>query len=66
MNPECVTCRFISQCATVTPEKVLAHFVCANYKEVETQAEVKARCDVITRFGESGLRAVISPEVEEE
>jgi len=62
MSRECVTCRFIDNCKTVSPAKILAHFVCDNFQEVESREQIKARCDVINKFGESALRALISPE----
>ena len=65
MLRECVTCRFIANCATVDPDKVLAHYVCPNYQEVETQAEVQARCNVITKFGRQGLVILLSLDKEE-
>jgi len=64
MNAECVTCKHVGNCATVTPEKILNHYVCTNFEEVDEQV-TKARCDVITRYGEGGLLAVISPKEED-
>lgn len=64
-NPECVTCRHISNCATVTPQKVLEHFRCDRWEEVERPEQIQARCDIITKYGESGLKALISPDTQE-
>ena len=63
MNAECVTCKHAGNCATVTPENILNHFVCLNYEEVGEQV-TRARCDIITMYGERGLLAIISPEEE--
>lgn len=66
MNRECVTCKYLGNCATVDPQKVLAHFVCIHYKEVATPGEVDARCAVINKYGEVGLVALCSPDTTEE
>lgn len=66
MNPECITCKHINNCQTVTPQKILEHFRCHDWEEVERPAEVEARCDIITKFGERGLEALINPEATEE
>ena len=64
-NPECVTCRHLGNCPIVTPDKILSHYRCDNWEEVSRQEKVKARCDIITKYGESGLRALISPDSQE-
>jgi hypothetical protein len=58
-NRECVTCRFIGACGLTNPERILSHFVCTNFEEVENAVEiVKARCDIINLFGTAGLHAL--------
>lgn len=64
MNPECVTCRHLSRCATVTPDLILNHYVCSQWTGVR-EVEVQARCDVINQFGFSGLQSLIALRVEE-
>jgi hypothetical protein len=64
MNRECVTCKHISNCATVTPEKILAHFVCDHHEEVHVE-EVRARCEVITLYGTAGLKVLLDPPQED-
>jgi hypothetical protein len=61
---ECVTCKHINNCATVTPEKILAHYRCNDWEEVGQAAAIQARCDIITKYGVSGLKALISEEDE--
>ncbi len=39
--------------------KIISHFVCTSFEEVENELEVvKARCDVINMFGPAGIRAL--------
>lgn len=58
-SPECVTCKFLSVCKKTSNTKILSHFVCDIFEEVESELEVvKARCDVINMFGPAGLRAL--------
>lgn len=66
MNRECVTCRHVGQCATVTAQKIIEHYVCHNYEEEVSQQIIQARCDVITKYGGEGLEAIISPAQEED
>lgn len=66
MNAECVTCKHINNCATVTPKKIMEHYRCEDWEEVERPGEVQARCDIITKFGERGLEALIDAEAKEE
>lgn len=61
MNRECVTCRHLGNCGTASPQTILSHFVCVFYEEVTKPEEVKARCDVINKFGEAGLQVLVSP-----
>ncbi len=65
MTPECVSCKRLGQCTTTSPARVLEHFVCNDYQEVVNPGETKARMDIITKFGEGGLRALISPPEED-
>lgn len=58
-NPECVTCKFLQICPKTSHTKILSHFVCESFEEVESELEVvKARCDVINVFGAAGIRAL--------
>lgn len=58
--PECLTCTYVNQrCSLTSPEKVMVRFTCEHYEEVESPAEVQARRDIITKFGETGVRALL-------
>lgn len=60
MNQECATCRHLGICKVTDAHKILAHYVCEYYQEVDSPEIVQARVDIITKFGEAGLR-VIAP-----
>jgi hypothetical protein len=58
-KPECVTCRFLQVCKRTSHMKILSHFVCESFEEVESELEVvKARCDIINMFGAAGIQAL--------
>lgn len=58
-NRECVTCRYLAACGLTSVERILSHFVCDSFEEVENEVEiVKARCDIINLFGRAGLVAL--------
>lgn len=41
--------------------KLLSHYVCQSFEEVENELHiVKARCDIINMFGEAGFK-VLAP-----
>lgn len=63
MNPECVTCCTLGKCKLTDAAKVLSHFVCSHYEGVTQPAQVQARCDIVTRFGNAGLTALVLAEV---
>ncbi len=57
---ECLSCKYVNnRCKRTSPEKVLVHFTCELYEEVESPAEVQARRDIITKFGEMGIAALL-------
>jgi hypothetical protein len=58
-NRECVTCTYLEVCQTTSAAKILSHFVCEYFQEVNNEEQVvKARCDVINKFGAAGLSAI--------
>lgn len=58
-NRECVTCKSLTVCQLTSEQKILSHYVCEYFEEVENPVEVvKARCDVINVFGTAGLVAI--------
>lgn len=65
-SPECVTCKFLRVCKKTSRTKILSHFVCDSFEEVESELEVvKARCDIINIFGAAGIEA-LAPHAEAE
>lgn len=63
-NRECVTCKYIEACSKTSAQKILSHYVCESFEEVPNEDEVvKARCDIINRFGYAGLD-VLAPHKE--
>jgi hypothetical protein len=61
-NAECVTCTLLGACNETSPDKILNHYVCHRYLEVNNQETVQARCDVINKFGKFALEALINPD----
>ncbi len=60
MIGECLSCKFVTQrCDQTSPEKVMVHFTCELYEGVESPAEMQARRDIITKYGENGVRALL-------
>lgn len=58
-NRECVTCKYLQVCTKTSTEKVLSHFLCEYFEEVENPVEVvKARCDIINAFGGAGVKGL--------
>lgn len=58
-KPECVTCKYLPVCPKTSATKLLSHFVCDSFEEVESEIEVvKARCDIINTFGKAGIKAL--------
>lgn len=58
-NRECVTCTYLAACGNTNAEKILSHYVCEYFQEVLNEEQVvKARCDVINKFGVAGLIAI--------
>lgn len=58
-NRECVTCAYLAACQNTSAEKILSHYVCELFQEVSNEEQVvKARCDVINKFGAAGLVAI--------
>lgn len=58
-NRECVTCKYLEQCSNTSIEKILSHFLCELFEEVPNEEQVvKARCDIINKFGNAGLVAL--------
>ncbi len=65
MRRECLHCKYLSRCETVDATKVLEHYVCDFYEEVEKPAQIKARYDIINKFGNSGIQALLNPDIGE-
>jgi hypothetical protein len=65
MNPECVNCSHLGSCGLTDEQKILSHFVCIHFVEVANKEIVRARCDVINRFGDAGLKSLINPDPQE-
>lgn len=65
-NKECVTCNHLGRCSRTDAKKVLEHFVCEHFEEVQHPEIWRARCTTISTFGEAGLKAILSPENSEE
>lgn len=58
-NRECVTCVYLGVCQNTSTEKILSHYVCESFQEVPSEEQVvKARCDVINKFGAAGFIAI--------
>jgi hypothetical protein len=58
-NRECVTCRHLEACTRTDTQRILSHYVCEYFEEVANEEEiVKARCDIINKFGSAGLIAL--------
>jgi len=56
---ECVTCKYLQVCRKTSYNKLLSHYVCNSFEEVESEVEiVKARCDLINMFGGAGFKAL--------
>lgn len=65
-NRECVTCKFLPACSNTNRQKILSHYVCENFEQVpEEEQVVKARCDIINKFGNAGLH-VLAPYAKED
>lgn len=63
---ECVFCSRLSGCSRTDGTKLLSHFVCEVYQEEQTEEVIRARLDIINKFGSAGVRSVISPETQKE
>ncbi len=62
-----MSCKYVNQrCAKTSPEKVMVHFTCELYEGVESPAEVQARRDIVTKYGENGIRALLFSDVTKE
>lgn len=65
-NRECVTCNRLENCTRTSVKKILSHFVCESFEEVTNEEEVvKARCDIINKFGNAGFY-VLAPITKEQ
>ncbi len=65
-NPECVTCAHLGGCAKTDGPKLLSRFVCELYQEEPKEEVIKARIDIINKFGSAGVQSVISPDTQKE
>jgi hypothetical protein len=65
-NQECIFCVHLGGCTKTDEAKVLAHFVCEVFQEESQDEVIRARLDVINKFGSAGVRSVISPEAQKE
>ncbi len=65
-NPECLHCAHLGGCSVTDEQKLLSHFVCEVYQEEPQEGVIKARLDIITKFGSAGVRSVVSPEAQKE
>lgn len=65
-NPECLHCSHLGNCAQTDGQKLLDHFLCPLYMEEEREEIIKARLDVINKFGSAGVQSVISPDAQKE
>jgi len=65
-NRECVNCALLSGCTRTSGEKLLSHYVCEVFKEEPTDEVIRARLDIINKFGSAGVQSVISPDTEKE
>ena len=52
-------------CSKTNAQKILSHYVCDSYGAAEKEI-VQARCDVINKFGNAGLSAVVTTEPNED
>lgn len=65
-NPECVFCTRLGGCELTTGTKLLSHFVCDVFQEEPQEEVIRARLDVINKFGSAGVQSVIAPEAQKE
>jgi len=63
---ECLSCKHLGGCIRTDGTKLLSHFVCEVYQEEPREEVIKARFDVINKFGSAGVRSVISPNTQKE
>ena len=66
MAGECVTCLHLGNCTRTDGSKVLSHYVCEVYQEEERQEVIRARLDIVNKFGPAGIQSVISPNAQKE
>lgn len=62
---ECLNCTRLGVCLDTDVTKLLAHFVCPLWEEVKP-AVVSARYQAIQQFGNTGAKALVTPEATEE
>lgn len=62
INKECATCEYLGICKITSGQKILSHYVCEHYVGVQNPEIVKARLDVISKFGDAGIKAVAPKE----
>lgn len=65
-NKECVNCALLGGCAHTSGEKLLSHYGCDVFKEEPTNEVIRARLDIINKFGSAGVQSVISPDTQKE
>lgn len=66
MSPECISCSRLGGCLRTDGQKLVAHFVCELYQEEPQEEIIRARLDVINKFGSAGIQSVISSDVQKE
>ena len=66
MRAECVSCAHLSGCTRTDGPKLLSHFVCEVYQEEPQEEVIRARLDIINKFGSAGVQSVISPDTQKE
>ena len=63
---ECVLCRYLGNCEETNGQKLLSHYVCVSYQEEAQEEIIRARLDIINKFGSAGVSSVISPETQKD
>jgi hypothetical protein len=61
---ECLNCLQLGHCSLVDATKLLDHFKCLSWEEVEPEIAA-ARATAIRQFGNAGVRTLIHPPKED-
>jgi len=65
-NPECVNCSLLGGCTRTDGQKILSNFVCEVFQEEHREEVIRARLDIINKFGSAGVLSVMSPDAQKE